>query len=487
MKNHSLYLKFNLLIVGSIFFCGLFVECLFLYMTSTTLEENLDQRGRETAESISTVISSDILLDDRFAITEQLMYTREQNKQIRYIIVAAPSGKIISSTFSQGFPEGLPLTREPKEGERVDKMIFASDEGRIREILYPLDNGIVGSIRIGLTENYMMEILKQKALRISAVILLICMMASFLATYYARQFLLPLKALSEAANKIRRGTYDIDAIDVKSKDEIGRFTRVFNDMARRLRSKDQENSCLMEALKNKEKKHRWLIAQLFAVREDERRRISRELHDETNQSMVSILTYLRILYEKLHTDDQKEILSETRSLTVHTLESLRGIAVDLHPPMLEDLGLVAAIKKYVDTLRRSRENLTIVLRHEGDFSKLPTTLALVCYRTMQEALTNIVRHAKASKALIIVSCTPSSVSLVISDNGVGFDAEQAYQAMTDRHLGIVGMRERIEMLKGYFNIYSIPGRGTRISIMLPIRNDEFETKRAATDEARKTK
>ncbi len=473
MNNYSLYLKFNILIVGSIFFCGLLVECLFLFTMSSILEDNLDQKGQSTAESISSIISNNILLDDKFAISEQLIQSLEQDAEIRYIIVTSPSKEIISSTFSQGFPVGLPLIREPKnDGENIDKMIFGSDEGRLREILYPIDDGIIGSIRIGLTEKYMTEVLKERCLQMSLIILFICILASILATYYARHFLHPIRELSKAADEIGKGNYKIQKIPVTTKDEIGQFTNAFNDMTTKLRAKEQENGYLLAALKRKEKKHLWLISQLFAVREDERRRISRELHDETNQSMVSILTYLRVLYDRLDNDEQRELLAQTRELTVHTLEGLRGIAVDLHPPILEDLGLVAAIQKYVDTIRRSYPDLDIELRHTGEFSDIPTMISLVCYRILQESLTNIVRHAKATKAMITISRIASNIIILINDNGVGFNKSVVKKVVSNRHLGLVSMRERIELLNGYFKIYSKENHGTRIIIVLPIKNNK---------------
>lgn len=108
MKNYTLYVKFNALIVGTIFVCGLLAASLFLYSTSTYMNHELDTSGRELAASISQVVSNDILVDDRFAMTEQLLHAQQTNDQVRYILVTYPDGRILASTFTDGLPKGLP-------------------------------------------------------------------------------------------------------------------------------------------------------------------------------------------------------------------------------------------------------------------------------------------------------------------------------------------------------------------------------------------
>lgn len=100
MKNYTLYVKFNALIVGTIFVCGLLAASLFLYSTSTYMNHELDTSGRELAASISQVVSNDILVDDRFAMTEQLLHAQQTNDQVRYILVTYPDGRILASTFT---------------------------------------------------------------------------------------------------------------------------------------------------------------------------------------------------------------------------------------------------------------------------------------------------------------------------------------------------------------------------------------------------
>ena len=224
---------------------------------------------------------------------------------------------------------------------------------------------------------------------------------------------------------------------------------------------------LFGALQQKERLRLWLIGQLFSAREDERRRISRELHDETSQSMASILAYLRILHGKLTTPEQRELLQEARELTSEALQGLKQLAVDLHPPLLEDLGLLVAIEKYIDTLSRTHEDLTVRWETQGDFTGLDRTLALVIYRSVQEGLTNIVRHAHAREASVKLRATAKEVCVEIADDGVGFEKDTAERARLDRHLGLVSMKERAELLEGSFSVESAPGAGTHLFLCLP--------------------
>ncbi len=411
MEKQSLTVRFNILLVGSVLLCGLLLGAFFLVTLRATLIEGLNRSGREIASALGAVIASDILLDDRFTISDQLERTLEKNPEVRYILVTYPDGRILASTFPDGLPEGLLPLREKTDTE---PHIYRSTEGPIREILYPIDDGITGYLRIGLTEREARALVERRGFELFLVLLLLALLATFLATRYAK---------------------------------------------------------LLGVLQQKERLRLWLIGQLFSAREDERRRISRELHDETSQSMVSILAYLRILHGKLVTPEQRELLQEARELTNETLQGLKRLAVDLHPPLLEDLGLIIAIEKYIDTLRRTHEELSLHLEAHGDFAGLDRTLALVAYRSVQEGLTNIVRHAGACHAEVKIRATEEALNVEIADDGVGFHGEAAEKARLDRHLGLVSMKERAELLDGSFTVESAPGAGTRLFLHLPRKKE----------------
>lgn len=472
MRTNSLYVKFNVLIVGTICLCGILIGSLLLYTTSDYMEQELDQSGREIASSISTIISDNILVDDRFAITEQLLDTQRKNDQIRYIIVAQPNGQIVATTFTEGLPQGLPLVRTPPTGG-TSTITYASNEGYIREIISPIDDGLVGYFRIGLSEKRMTQVMHKRSLETILLIIIICLAASWLSTRYAHTFLTPIRHMSKAVRQISLGNYAVQ-VPVETRDDLGHLAKVFNSMASRLETKDKENADLLAELHEKEKLRMWLISQLFSAREDERQRISRELHDETSQSMVSMLAYLRIIQDRTSDAATKTLVSEVRTVLKDTLEGLRHLAVTLHPPLLDDLGLVVAIEKYLDTFRRAQPQLTVTFQHTGDLTNIDRPMALICYRMLQEGLTNIVRHAQADTVRLTLTVQHHWLTLSIADNGIGFSEDTAEKARLDNHLGIVSIRERTALLNGTFQIDSTPDQGATLTIRLPLTTSTEE-------------
>ena len=471
----SLYVKFNVLNVGMIFILGLFMSILFLFSMNQYMERQLDLLGREIASAMSQSISNAILVDDRFSMTEQLIHARQTNEQVRYIVVDGPEGTMLASTFTEGVPLGFPK-RNLSPGSADEDWVIDSNEGTIREIVYPIDKGLVGYIRIGMTETVMIQIMEKRLVETMTFIFIICIVASVLATRFARNFLLPIRRLDQAARQIGKGDYSV-RVPRTSSDDIGRLGRTFNVMVNRLAAKDAENSKLVKALQEKEQTRIWLINRLFTAREDERRRISRELHDESSQSMVSILTYLRILQDRMKDDQGRELIADVQDLTRHTLEGIRHLAVNLHPPLLEDLGLIAAIQKYIDNFKKMQPHMNICFHADSDVDSLNRMGALFCYRIIQEGLTNIARHARAKEVRVTIGIQDDSLTLIISDDGIGFSQTTAEAARFNNHLGLVSMRERTDLLRGTFTIDSKPRKGSTITITIPVENvtgDDYE-------------
>lgn len=466
MRTRSLYVKFNVLIVGTICLCGIIISSLMLYTTSSAMEQALDQSGQEIAASISTIISENILVDDQFAITEQLLATQRSNNQIRYILVARPDGKIVASTFTDGLPAGLPPLRLATNGEE-STVTYNSNEGYIREIISPIDDGLVGYFRIGLSEQHMVTVMRKRFLEIMFFIVVICFIASLLATRYAHAFLTPIRHMAKAVRQLSLGNYTVK-VPVETRDDLGHLAKVFNSMVSRLETKDKENAHLLAELQEKEKLRLWLISQLFSAREDERRRISRELHDETSQSMVSMLAYLRLIHDRIHDAETRSLVTDVQGVLKDTLEGLRHLAVTLHPPLLDDLGLVVAIEKYLDTFRKTQPHIKVTFSYAGDFTHIDHPISLLCYRMLQEGLTNIVRHAQATAVHITLSVQDGWLTISVADNGIGFSEDVVEKARLDNHLGIVSMRERTALLNGTFQIDSTPSHGTTLTIRLPL-------------------
>jgi signal transduction histidine kinase len=203
--------------------------------------------------------------------------------------------------------------------------------------------------------------------------------------------------------------------------------------------------------------HRVVIAQ-----EAERRRLARELHDETGQALTSILLGLKSVEEARDDEAKRAAVADVRELVRSTLQDVRQLAVELRPTALDDFGLVAALQRLVDTFR---ESTAIEVDFESALDgRLPPDVETALYRIIQECLTNIVKHARAGRVSILLARRPSSVSAVIEDDGVGFDVG----TVREGGLGLVGMRERIGLLGGRLAIESQPNAGTTLSVEVPL-------------------
>jgi signal transduction histidine kinase len=194
------------------------------------------------------------------------------------------------------------------------------------------------------------------------------------------------------------------------------------------------------------------------AQELERRRLARELHDETGQALASILLGLKSLERQVG----PEPVATIRELVGSALDDVRRLTVELRPPALDDFGLAPALER-LTSLVATRSGLDIQLSVRSPVA-LPSEQETALYRIVQEALTNIVKHAGASSVSIIVMASGGTVRLVIEDDGAGFDPAK----VRDGALGLVGIRERVSLLDGRFEIDSSPGAGTTLLVELPV-------------------
>ncbi len=473
MDNKGIYFKFNVLIVGTIFFCGLIMGVMLITSISKYLENGLITSGQELASSLSVTVGNDILFDDRFSLWERLSKTMETNDQVRYIIVTYPNGEMMLSTFGNNLPAGLMSSRTYDSSKDIDSVLYDSSEGRIREIMVPIDDGLVGYIRVGMSEKKMTAIVQERSMETGMGVLLLCAFSAFMASRYAWNFLRPISKLVYGVKQLEKGNYGVK-VPVYSTDEVGKLAETFNSMSTQIKKNTEENNRLLSELRLKEQDRIWLINQLFNAREDEQQRISRELHDESSQSMASILTYLRILHDRLDTDEQREMLFEIRELTANTLGSIRQLAVNLHPPLLDDLGLIVAIEKYLDPVKKLNPDIEVSFSHKGNFNELPKPISLMCYRTIQETVANSLKHAAPTRIEVELESDGVMLILRVADNGKGFSEIEAEEARLNRHLGLVSMKERTNLLDGRFELKTGINKGTEIIIELPIFDIEGE-------------
>ncbi len=209
-----------------------------------------------------------------------------------------------------------------------------------------------------------------------------------------------------------------------------------------------------------------LAGRLLTAEEDERRRISRELHDDLNQRLAILTVEIERLVHQLP-PTPPEIVDRLRELRDHTVDvsdSVHDLAYQLHVSVLDDLGLTVALESYLGDYRR-QESIEVELSASGLADPVPTDTASCLYRVAQEALRNVARHAQASRVSVNLDGVDRGIRMVIADDGIGFEVSRRDQV--ESGLGIVGMQERVRLVKGRFRLDSKPGAGTRVDIWVP--------------------
>ena len=206
------------------------------------------------------------------------------------------------------------------------------------------------------------------------------------------------------------------------------------------------------------------VRRVVEAQELERARLARELHDETGQALTSILLGLKALEERVGTDDGGAAITELRDLVVATLQDVRRLAVELRPAALDDFGLVPALERLRDTTTEQGRIAVELTSDLDDRRRLPAETETALYRIVQEALTNVLKHAEATRVTVRLKLHERFVELLVQDNGAGFDPN----AVRDGGLGLVGMRERVALLGGRMMVDSSEGAGTMLKAEVPL-------------------
>ena len=210
-----------------------------------------------------------------------------------------------------------------------------------------------------------------------------------------------------------------------------------------------------------------LSARLVTAQEEERRSLSRELHDAVGQALTAIKMEMGVAMRGVETDSRaRRALNEGRAIAESTLQSVRDLSQLLHPSMLDDFGLPEAVSAHLRSVSK-RTGIRTQLTHERMDDRLPPEIEVCVYRIVQEALTNVARHSGASSCTVSLVRRESMLQLTIEDDGRGIDTAAARAADARRGLGLIGMRERAQALAGTFVIENRAEGGTRVVVKLP--------------------
>ena len=245
-------------------------------------------------------------------------------------------------------------------------------------------------------------------------------------------------------------------------DKLGGLTSSFTDEDVRLAESLATRAAI--AVHLSQRVSRDAVRRVVEAQELERARLARELHDETGQALTSILLGLKSLDDRAVEDGDRAAVSELRELVVSTLQNVRRLAVELRPATLDDFGLVPAIERLRDVVEEQRGISVDVGSNLAD-ARLPPEMETALYRIVQEAFTNVLKHAAASRVSVRLDRGADALTLTVHDDGKGFDPTMVREGS----LGLVGMHERVALLGGHLTIESSEDAGTMVKAKVPLR------------------
>jgi PAS domain S-box-containing protein len=260
----------------------------------------------------------------------------------------------------------------------------------------------------------------------------------------------------------------MDALATNNR-ELNREIARREAMENALQKSERHQRKLLGQSRSMQEQLRHLSHQILHAQEEERKRISRELHDEIAQTLVGINVHLEALTREA-TDNPKGLkqkITRTQRLVEESVEIVHRFARELRPTVLDDLGLIPALHSFMKEFMK-RTGVRVRFTTFAGVEKLNNAQRTVLFRVAQEALTNVARHAQATRVEASIQKLPDAVRMQIKDNGKAFVVEQVLHAKKNKSLGLLGIRERLEMVGGSFDIASAPGEGTAIQVQIPL-------------------
>lgn len=459
LSKESFFLKIAAALALALFLLGITFTLQTRNLMHNLFIEQQEKRGISVANMLSARAANFILVHNYYDLHELVKDIQRSNDDVRYIYVASNDGEILAHSFPQGFPGDL-LDANPLPPAAKHRIaVLTTDEGVVTDIAAPIFEGRLGVVHVGMGDAGLRSILGNTTRQLLLDTLAAVLIGVALTMFVTSRITKPIRELVRVTNAIAAGDFTQRA-SVQSKDELGRLAGAFNVMADYLHR-------LMTELRQKEEARTLLLQKVIVAQEDERKRIARELHDETGQTLTSLMMGLKSVAERCPTAAQECRLEEMRAVVKNTLGEIHRLAVELRPSILDDMGLVPALEKYVADYRE-RHGLDVDI-HVGWIcgSRVSREIEVTVYRIVQEALTNIVKYAAAENVSVIVTCDERGLEVIVDDDGVGFDAAEAWGGAISNKLGLYGMRERVSLAGGTLTIESTPGHGTTIFIRIP--------------------
>ncbi len=477
MKSRRIYQSLRFKITAGVTIPVLIILAIVSYLQYSNHRDSMVDDLRLHASSLGEIIEGSLqhsMLTNDFTEVQGIVDEIAKIEEVKELFLLDNKGRIVISADQGRVGAMLDLSdttcqscHEHKAVDRSLTCIFATDQGeRVFRNLNPIENreecrgchesgektlGILISDFSMVTIDQHLATDRRNSLLWSIGTIVVVMLVVNLTM--DRLVVARLGRFKGAIKSLSQGDLD-QRVAIKGNDEIGELAAAFNYMTEELHDK--------EVLRGR------LLERIITVQEDERKRIARELHDETGQALTSLMVGLKVLEGATCLEEVRSTAGQLRATAAQTLGSLHSLALELRPSVLDDLGLVAALKRYVKDYATGfgldADFETVGLEDKRLTPQVETTL----YRIVQEALTNVARHAEASHVSVLLEQRRGSVIAIVEDDGRGFDVESVLTSGQPTRLGLHGMQERASLVGGKLTVESTPGIGTTVFIEIPL-------------------
>ena len=495
LPKFKLRAKLTLLIEGLVIIVVVITGIITTLREKGTLEDELRKRGLAVANDLAKFAERPLLSQDLATLRRFVNHTMKQD-YVQYVSIVDTSGKVVMhsdlSHVGKIYKNNLHMgTTNSYELSSSHAHLIKKGEVYY-DILAPIEvsGARLGTVRLGYSYSAVEKEIVSARRQIFLIGLVTIVIGGMFAYALAAFISMPIKRITDGVEQVANGELN-SPLMINRNDEIGTLANSFNKMAEDLGRHRKHLEVLVEArtlelesaneqlqqevteriraekeLTKSQEQFRELASHLQFIREEERSRIAREIHDELGQALTALKMDVHWLGLRLSTD-QRILMDKIKSMSRiidTTVQAVRRISSELRPGLLDDLGLSAAIEWQAYEFC-SRAGLQCEIRSEPEDIILNQSRSIALFRIFQEALTNIARHAHATRVEVVLQENTDTVEMEVRDNGKGITAEQL---AASRSFGILGIRERVHSLGGELRISSAPDKGTTVHVSLPI-------------------
>ena len=467
LKSVPLLRSLRFRLIASVVAIEVIMLSLLVWNNISIIQSTHTDRLRDTANSMVQQIA-DTLGNYMIAVDYANMqdYLRKiiDYKELAYIIVVDRDGNTVTALGNIN-PQARPLAE--KHPAEVTDGVFDV----VRDIRIAGQN--LGKLYAGFSLSVMEDTIQRSRSRGITIAAIEIVLTAFATILIGLGFTRRLSTLSNAATQVESGDYNI-TLPTDKHDEIAQtaaaFNRMVTEVGNRTRQLEQEEQRSRELLNE----NRQLIHASLAVQEEERKHLARELHDELGQCLSAIQADAELIRD-LSRDNNPQIATSAQAImevSSHVYDVVHSMMHRLRPGILDDLGLVEALRDEIDTWKNRHPDTVCQFHYSGDLQNLGEQINISLYRIVQECLTNVSKHADATRVEINLHRNGNTIQLSIQDNGNGIRADKSPM----NRLGLIGMRERADSLGGFIDIESSPDQGTTVSFRFPL-SDKHDTSR----------